>query len=207
MLVGSFISDKLSCMINAFYYDQICPNLPHIDPASNTIRDEFAKKLEEKWSNKKFYDIGYNIDELAAMLAFSPYLQRLALRHHNDIAGSLQSQNYQQIELARTTFIDEMETADCDTAAMRAIRKWRERSALAIALGDIAGLHDMPTQMLWLSDAAQTVLTHRWISFSLRIQAKQHQVFCQGFYRLRLDLCLRLANWALVSLIFRQTSI
>ena len=86
MLVGSFILDKLNCMINPFYYDQICPNLPHIDPASNTIRDEFAKTLKEKWSNNKFHDIGYNVDDLAAMLAFSPYLQRLALRHHNDIA-------------------------------------------------------------------------------------------------------------------------
>ena len=76
------------------------------------------------------------------------------------IFGNLQSHNYQQIELARIAFINEMENADCDAAAMRAIRKWRERSALAIALADIAGLHDLPTQMLWLSDAAQTVLTH-----------------------------------------------
>ncbi len=162
-------------MTNPVYYDQICPNVPLIDPASETIRDEFAKTLKKKWSNSKPHDIGYNADDLAAMLAFSPYLQRLALRHHNDIIGNLQGSNFQQIELARVTFIDEMENADCDAAAMRAIRKWRERSALAIALGDLAGLHDMPTQMLWLSDAAQTVLTHT-VGYLFRCASKQGKI-------------------------------
>ncbi|NCW31540.1 MAG: bifunctional [glutamine synthetase] adenylyltransferase/[glutamine synthetase]-adenylyl-L-tyrosine phosphorylase, partial [Alphaproteobacteria bacterium] len=41
---------------------------------------------------------------------------------------------------------------------MQAIRIWRERSALAVAISDIAGLADMSQQMKWLSDAAQTVL-------------------------------------------------
>ena len=176
-------------------------------PASKTIRDEFAKRSERNASNNKFNDIGYNVDDLAAMLAFSPYLQRLALRHHNDIAGNLQSHNYQQIELARITFIDEMETADCDTAAMRAIRKWRERSALAIALGDIAGLHDMPTQMLWLSDAAQTVLTHTVGYLFVAHPSKATSSFLPRILPAAVGLCLRLANWAQVSLIFRQTLI
>ena len=175
MLVSSSILDKLNYMINPFYYDQICPNLPHIDPANKTIRDEFAKTLKEKSSNNKFNDSGCNVDDVAAMLAFSPYLQRLALRHHNDIAGNLQGHNYQQIELARIAFINEMENADCDAAAMRAIRKWRERSALAIALSDIAGLHDLPTQMLWLSDAAQTVLTHT-VGYLFRCASKQSDI-------------------------------
>ena len=175
MLVGPTISDKLNHMTNPIYFDQICPNLPLIDPASEAIRDEFAKTLKEKWSNNKLHDIGYKTDDLAAMLAFSPYLQRLALRHHNDISVNLQSPNFQQIELARVAFINEMENADCDEAAMRAIRKWRERSALAIALGDIAGLHDMPTQMLWLSDAAQTVLTHT-VGYLFRCASKQGNI-------------------------------
>ncbi len=162
-------------MTSPLYYDQICPHLPLIDPASETIRDEFAKTLKKKWSNIKPHDIGYNADDLAAMLAFSPYLQRLALRHHSDITGNLQSSNFQQIELARVAFIGEMENADCDAAAMRAVRKWRERSALAIALGDIAGLHDMSTQMLWLSDAAQTVLTHT-VGYLFRCASKQGKI-------------------------------
>ena len=89
-------------MINPIHYDQICPNLPLGDPARKTIRDEFAKTLKEKWSNNNLHEIGYNVDDLATMLAFSPYLQRLALRHHIDIASNLQGHNYQQIELART---------------------------------------------------------------------------------------------------------
>ena len=108
MLVSSSILDKLNYMINPLYYDQICPNLPHIDPANKTIRDEFAKTLKEKSSHNKFNDSGCNVDDVATMLAFSPYLQRLALRHHNDIAGNLKSHNYQQIELARIAFINEM---------------------------------------------------------------------------------------------------
>ena len=109
MLVGPTILDKLSHMTNPIYFDQICPNLPFIDPASETIRNEFAKTLLEKWSNNKLHDIVYKADDLAAMLAFSPYLQRLALRHHNDISVNLQSPNFQQIELARLAFIEEME--------------------------------------------------------------------------------------------------
>ena len=175
MLVGPTISAKLNHMTNPIYYDQICPNLPLIDPASEAIRDEFAKTLKEKWSNNNLHDIGYKTDDLAAMLAFSPYLQRLALRHHNDIRLNLLSPNFQQIKLAQVAFIDEMENADCDEAAMRAIRKWRERTALAIALGDIAGLHDMPTQMLWLSEAAQTVLTHT-VGYLFRCAYKQGNI-------------------------------
>ncbi len=152
------ISYKLQGMAKSFYFDEICPRLPLIDPSSKAVRDEFTRTLKEKWSDINRFDIAYNADDLATMLAYSPYLQRLALNHNNDISGNLQGRNYQQIELARAAFIDEMENADCDAAAMRAIRTWRERSALAIALADILGLHDMPTQMLWLSQAAQTVL-------------------------------------------------
>ena len=182
MLVSTTISDKLNDMSNPTYYDQICPNLPLINSASETIRDEFAKTLKKKWSNNKIHDSGYNADDLAAMLAFSPYLQRLALRHPNDISVNLQNTNFQQIELARVAFIDEMEKADCDAVAMLAIRTWRERSALAIALGDIAGLHDMPTQMRWLSDAAQTALTHT-IGYLFRCASKQSnkKFFTQDF--------------------------
>ena len=162
-------------MTNHIYYDQICPNMPFIDPASEAIRDKFAKMLEEKWSNDKLHDISYHVEDLAAMLVFSPYLQRLALRHSNDINANLQNLNFQQIEFARAAFIEEMENADCDAAAMRSIRKWRERSALAIALGDIAGLHDMSTQMQWLSNAAQTALIHT-VGYLFRRASKQGKI-------------------------------
>ncbi len=175
MLAGSIILDKLNYMANPNYYDQICPNLPLIDPATTAIRDEFVKTLKEKWSNHNPHDIEYDAGALAAMLAFSPYLQRLALRHVDDIPGNFEGQNYQQIELARLAFVDEMETADCDAAAMQAIRKWRERSALAIALADITGLHDMATQMRWLSDAAQTVLTQT-VGYLFRCASEQGNI-------------------------------
>ena len=175
MLVGKIISDKLNHMTNTIYFDQICPQLPLIDPAHRTIRDELARALEEKWSKNKLHEIAYNVNDLSAMLAFSPYLQRLALRHNIDVIGNLQTPYYQQIELARADFINEIENARCDEVAMRAIRKWRERSALAIALGDIAGLYDMPTQMRWLSDAAQTVLTYT-VEYLFRCAFKQGNI-------------------------------
>jgi glutamate-ammonia-ligase adenylyltransferase len=173
--VSQIILDKLSHMAKPKNYDQICPRLPLIDLASKPIRDEFAKTLQGNWSDQNRHDIGYNADDLATMLAFSPYLQRLALRHDNDITRNLKGNNSQQIELARVAFIDEIEDANCDAAAMRAIRTWRERSALAIALADITGLHDMPKQMRWLSEAAQTVLTHT-VSYLFRCAIKQGNI-------------------------------
>ncbi len=175
MLVGRFISDTLSHMNNPIYFDQICPQLPLINLAHKTIRDELAKALKKKCSKNKLHGIDYNVTELATMLAFSPYLQRLTLHHVIDVIGDLQSPNYQQIESARADFTNEIKNARCDEVAMRAIRKFRERSALAIALGDIAGLHDMPSQMRWLSDAAQTVLTHT-VEYLFRRAFKQGNV-------------------------------
>ena len=79
--------------------------------------------------------------------------------------------------------------------------------ALAIALSDIAGLHDLPTQMLWLSDAAQTVLTHT-VGYLFRCASKQSDIkFLPRILPAAVGLCLHLANWAQVSLIFRQTLI
>ena len=125
-------------MANPDHYDQICSRLPLSDPATKAVRDEFAESLNKKWPNNGLHATKYDANDLATMLVFSPFLQRLALRHGNDIADCLVGNNSKQILEARTTFINDMNKADCDAAAMQAIH-WRGRSALAIALGDIAG--------------------------------------------------------------------
>ena len=51
-----------------------------------------------------------------------------------------------------------MARASGDADAMQAIRRWRGRSCLAVALSDLAGLCDTETQMAWLSHAADTAL-------------------------------------------------
>ena len=48
-------------------------------------------------------------------------------------------------------------------------------------LADIAGLHDMPTQMLWLSDTAQTVLTYTINTFSVAHPSRAINYFAKDF--------------------------
>ena len=134
--------------------------MPVTDKESKVLRDNFVKIFFEKWPDNHLQDTKYTADDLAAMLSHSPYLQRLALRHGNIIAYCLNGHTREQIIKEKATFIQELEKATDDDAAMHAIRTWREKGALLIALSDLSGLCDMQTQMHWLSDAAQTVLVH-----------------------------------------------
>ena len=146
-------------MTNPIYFDQICPNLPIADPANRAVRDDFAATFVQKWPENTLFQSGYGADDLAAMLVTSQYLQRLALRHGEDVGPCLNGQAASQINIAKTHFIASMRSADDEKTALRAIRIWRERTALMVALSDLAGREDMPQQMQWLSEAAQTVLS------------------------------------------------
>jgi glutamine synthetase adenylyltransferase len=106
----------------------------------------------------RFYKAAMASDDLAAMLVTSQYLQRLALRHGEDVGPCLNGQAASQINIAKTHFIASMQSAGDEKTALRAIRIWRERTALMVALSDLAGREDMPQQMQWLSEAAQTGL-------------------------------------------------
>ena len=153
------ISDRLTLMTNPIYFDQICPNLPIADPANKAVRDDFAATFTKKWPENTLLQSGYGADDLAAMLVTSQYLQRLALRHGEDVGPCLNGQAASQINIAKTNFIASMQSAGDEKTALRAIRIWRERTALMVALSDLAGREDMPQQMQWLSEAAQTVLS------------------------------------------------
>ena len=151
-------SDRITRMDKPHYFDQICPNLPRAEPATKAVRDDFAANFAKKWPDHKIMQSGYSLYDLATMLVASPYLQRLALRHGDDVNAALGGDADKQIAIAKASFIAAMQSANDEAAAMQAIRIWRERSALAVAISDIAGLADMSQQMKWLSDAAQTVL-------------------------------------------------
>jgi glutamate-ammonia-ligase adenylyltransferase len=146
-------------MTNPIYFDQICPNLPIIDPADQAVRNDFAKTFTQKWPESTLSQSGYGPDDLAAMLVTSQYLQRLALRHGEDVGPCLNGQAANQINVAKTHFITSMQSAGDEKAALQAIRIWRGRTALMVALSDLAGHEDIPKQMEWLSEAAQTVLS------------------------------------------------
>mgnify|MGYP001160838624 FL=1 len=146
-------------MTNPFYFDRIYPNLPITNPANQAVRDDFAATFTQKWPDSTLSQSGYGSDDLAAMLVTSQYLQRLALRHGEDVGPCLNGQAANQINVAKTHFITSMQSAGDEKAALRAIRIWRGRTALMVALSDLAGREDMPQQMEWLSEAAQTVLS------------------------------------------------
>ena len=162
-------------MTNPIYFDQICPNLPIADPANKAVRDDFAATFTKKWPENTLLQSGYGADDLAAMLVTSQYLQRLALRHGEDVSPCLNGQAASQINIAKTNFIASMQSAGDEKTALRAIRIWRERTALMVALSDLAGREDMPQQMQWLSEAAQTVLSAT-IQYLLRQAAQRGKI-------------------------------
>ena len=96
---------------------------------------------------------------MAAFLVTCQYLQMRALRQGVDVGPFLNGQAAIQINVAKTPFISSMQSAVDEKAALRAIRIWRGRTALMVALSDLAGHEDMTQQMEWLSEAAQTVLS------------------------------------------------
>ncbi|MGB1900393.1 MAG: hypothetical protein ACPHOZ_04135, partial [Candidatus Puniceispirillaceae bacterium] len=146
-------------MTNPIYFDRIYPNLPIADPANQAVRNDFAAAFTQKWPESTLSQSGDGSNDLATMLVTSQYLQRLALRHGEDVGPCLNGQTANQINVAKTHFITSMQSAGDDKAALRAIRIWRGRTALMVALSDLAGREDMPQQMQWLSEAAQTVLS------------------------------------------------
>ena len=146
-------------MRNPTYFDQIYPNLPIADPASQAVRNDFAATFTQKWPDSTLSQSGYGSEDLAAMLVTSQYLQRLALLYGEDVGPCLNGQAANQINVAKTHFITSMQSAGDEKAALRAIRIWRGRTALMVALSDLAGREGMPQQMEWLSEAAQTVLS------------------------------------------------
>lgn len=102
-------------------------------------------------------DTGFDAADLARMLVHSHHLQSLARRHSDVILAILRGDAATVVHDAISEFEAEayalFEAGD-DAKMMRAIRRLRQRTALAVALGDLAATATIADQMEWLSRAA-----------------------------------------------------
>ncbi len=134
---------------------QLCPGLPVI---SADLQPVYADLLS--WADTVLgeADSGVSVEALAAMLVHSRHLQTLARRHQDAIVPTLQGEGAAIVTAACDELRTITPTIKDDAAMMRAIRQLRQRSALAVALSDLATKADVATQMQWLSSAAETAV-------------------------------------------------
>ncbi len=157
------------------FFDQICSGLPHKYAGQAMVRDDIATKIKTRWTQSGIKLHQHDADNVAIMLVSSPYLQRLALQHSDDIAACLKGRASQQFDQARADFIATMALINDDNGAMQAIRIWRGRSALITAITDISGKLDMLAQFSMLTTAADTAL-NQTILYLFRQAAKRGKI-------------------------------
>jgi len=153
------------------FFDMICPALPVSHADENGTVTELATLLQNHGVGTGQFDP----IQIAGMVVASQHLRRLVLKHHHDINAILDGQGAAVMARAETTFLDEMTNATGDADAMLAIRKWRGRSGLTVALSDIAGLSTIDTQMKWLSRAADIALSAS-LAFLINNAAKRGKI-------------------------------
>ena len=136
------------------FFDAVCPGLPVLREADQNICAELAANM----TSQKVGTSAFSAEKIASMIVGSQHLRRLALKHNDDINSILNGHGTEVIGRAKEEFLAEIAWASNDADAMLAIRRWRGRSCLAVALSDLAGLCDIETQMAWLSYAADTAL-------------------------------------------------
>ena len=103
---------------------------------------------------------GSNLDagQLAAIFAHSRHLQGLARAHPQIIGPILAGKAGDVVAEAMAGLEAEAAQVTDEAAMIKAIRRLRGQSALAVALADMAGIAAVETQMGWLSDAAESAL-------------------------------------------------
>ncbi len=128
-------------------------------PRPLASQDPLLKDLQE-WAGSLPALAGLEAARLLPrFLIHSRHLQALA-RQHEDALASILSGDGEQIMRAAITELDQTSTDETanDEIMMAAIRRLRQRSALTVALSDIACIAGMTDQMRWLSDAADAAL-------------------------------------------------
>ena len=136
------------------FFDPVCPDLPVLQRVDQDICAELAAHLTSLTVGTS----AFSAEKIASMIVGSHHLRRLALKHSDDINNILNDNESGVMARAKKEFLAEMALASDNASAMLAIRRWRGRSCLAVALNDLAGLCDTKTQMAWLSHAADTAL-------------------------------------------------
>ena len=142
---------KIGVMVTQPYFDPLCPGVPDTGIASQLVLSDLISRLQTAWPD---CDVSLEtLTTVASFVAASPFLQRLAIRYSADISSCLAGYATQRFDSAQSDFkvamADVVKTGRA--TAMAAIRQWRGRSALIVALVDLAGLASVSDQLRMLS--------------------------------------------------------
>jgi len=122
----------------------LCPGLPIADDAQKPL---LAELVDQAKAIPNLEKTPFSAEDLARSLIHSRYLQGLARRHPGDIAPILCGNADKLITNACADLVKVGNEGGDETQFIAALRQLRQRSALAVALTDIAGTDDMATQM------------------------------------------------------------
>lgn len=134
------------------------PLLPVTGPALPLA--DHAAILPEliEWARDVMPDGAFQPAQLAAILAHSRHLQTLARAHPDLVTAVLSGDGEAEMGKAIAGCHDAAATLADEAQMMAALRRLRQRSALCVALADMTDLHDIETQMRWLSEAADAAV-------------------------------------------------
>ncbi|MEL0024585.1 MAG: hypothetical protein VW934_10060, partial [Alphaproteobacteria bacterium] len=135
--------------------EYLCPGLPIVDATQQAL---LAELIDQAKTIPNLGKTPFSAEDLARSLIHSRYLQGLARRHPDDIAPILCGNADKLITKACEDLAKVGNEGGDETQFISALRQLRQRSALAVALADIAGTDDIATQMAWLSHAAETAV-------------------------------------------------
>ena len=170
------------------YFDQVCPNTPVLNAADQEICTELAAKL----ASQSIGTTAFSAQKIASMIVGSQHLRRLAVKYSDDINSILNGHGSAVMARAEQEFLSEMARASDDASAMLAIRRWRGRSCLTVALSDLAGLCDPETQMAWLSLAADAALRAS-LAFLINLAVTRARIN-------RVDSSMQGCGWTIIAL-------
>ena len=113
--------------------------------------------------------------QLAAIFAHSRHLQTLARAHPDLLATAPRGDGAAEIDLAIEACETDAGRLTDEPQMMTALRRLRQRSALCVALADMAGADDVEAQMRWLSDTADAAVRCA-VTWLFRDAARRRQV-------------------------------
>ena len=170
------------------YFDPVCPDMPVLHAADQEICAELTAKL----TSQSIGTAAFSAQKIASMIVGSQHLRRLAVQYIDDINSILNGHGAEVMARVEQEFLSEMERASGDADAMLAIRRWRGRSCLTVALSDLAGLCDSETQMAWLSRAANAALRAS-LAFLINLAVARGKIK-------RVDSSMRGCGWTIIAL-------
>ena len=170
------------------FFDSVCPDLPVLQRADQDICAELATNL----TGQTVGTSAFSAEKIASMIVGSQHLRRLALKHSDDINSILNGHGAKVMARAKQEFLAEMARTFNEADAMIAIRRWRGRSCLAVALSDLAGLCHTETQMAWLSHAADTALSAT-VAFLINLSVTRGKID-------HVDRCMQGCGWTIIAL-------